>query len=139
MDGIALSCCVLPCPAVRCAFLHATASVRNATPSAACTTQLTYRRRLVAAALAAADWDGGMAPGYFIAFKTIWCMGVGMNSVGVGFMSATSDKTFTIIRQRFAERPTTASWSQSRNGRSLAETQYGAVTIGSPNIGAGDL
>ena len=81
-----------------------------------------------------------MDPNTFIAFKSVWCVFVGLNSVFVGFMSATCDKTFTILRQRFAEQPSAASsWRVSRNGRSLPETQYGQAIIGTPNIASGDL
>ena len=76
------------------------------------------------------DWDGGVEPIYFIVFKTVWCACVGLNSVLVGFCAATSDKTFAIIRRRFANPEATgdgmgSSFVASRNGRSLAETRFG--------------
>ena len=81
-----------------------------------------------------------MDPGYFVAFKSLLCIFVGLNSVFAGFMSATSDKTFRILRQRFSEAPSpSSSWRVSRNGRSLPETHFGQVTVGSPNIASGDL
>jgi hypothetical protein len=81
-----------------------------------------------------------MPKGYFVAFKAVWCIFVGLNSVFVGFMSATCDKTFAIVRQRFAEPSSpTSSWRVSRNGRSMPETQFGEVVVGTPNIASGDL
>ena len=82
-----------------------------------------------------------MDPHYFIAFKTVWCACVGLNSTYVGFCAATADKTFSIIRRRFAEQPTGegmgSSFVASRDGRSLAETRFGVDQ--SPNIQSRDL
>jgi hypothetical protein len=81
-----------------------------------------------------------MDPGYFVAFKAVWCIFVGINSVFVGFMSATCDKTFAILRQRFAEQSApSSSWRVSRNGRSMQETNLGQAIVGMPNIASGDL
>lgn len=49
-----------------------------------------------------AGWDGGTKPSYFIAFKAVWCIFVGLTSIFVGFMSTTCEKTVTILRQRAA-------------------------------------
>lgn len=80
-----------------------------------------------------------MKPGYFIAFKAVWCVFVGVHSVWAGFLSATCDKTFKIIRERFAEPAPEGSWRASRQGRSLPETQYGAAVVGRQDIQSGDL
>jgi hypothetical protein len=84
-----------------------------------------------------------MKPSHFIAFKAVWCIFVGLTSVFVGFMSATCDQSFAILRQRFSERESAgsqgSSWRASRNGRSLQQTQFGEVTVGTPNIRSGDL
>jgi hypothetical protein len=76
---------------ILCATARAGGIVRSA--QFECETDLTY-----ALCVGAAGWDGGMDPAYFVAFKSVWCIFVGLNSVFAGFMSATSDKAFPTPR-----------------------------------------
>ena len=81
-----------------------------------------------------------MKPSHFIAFKAVWCIFVGLNSVFAGFMSATCEQTFVILRRRFSEQESAlsqgSSWRASRNGRSMQNQE---AIVGMPNIKSGDL